>query len=465
MILNDKELDTDGTPIDAPPSYEATAGTSSARPGPVLDTKRPQPIPASPLASGSSLASSSSSIAKSPAANASWFNFGSSTTKQVRVTVLGLVRDLVKLEPGDLSSSVVAMSILKSCAEACATNGLSISSILQEKSVEGHTPCKPPESPETQENSDLLTTLLSLSSPLTPATMSDVRLACLLTSDQALFQRLRSSPEFEPLSPTDEMLLDATIPPDDITVENVDGMEGAFVVDFSVVRFQKRMLVSKAVTLDFIARNRMWRLSFNVSTQERRRPGLPPPGTWYISLSLLENSPPTWIDSRLLVSAPPESAMEPPSGSGFANSLFGTGKARPRPTLSARLKAIDQLQAPRNARRDPRNRIIVPMDEGDGGLGSLQYAGCPYIASDETLRGRLEARLAKPEAECQFRAIQYDKLIRAALLQSPAVRITNLWTPAHVGTFGNELAVDATKAATRLPPPPSVPASLTASLT
>ncbi|KAJ7255516.1 hypothetical protein B0H12DRAFT_1202187 [Mycena haematopus] len=407
MILNDKELDSEGTLTDAPPSYEAAARTGAVPP-PVLDTKRPPPsAQASPLASGSSLASSSSSNLKSPAANASWFNFGSSTTRQVRVTVLGLVRDLVKLDPSD--HSAVAISILKSCADACATNGLSISSILQENSVEGHTPLywaivkRPPESPEPQENTDLLTTLLSLSSPLTPATMSDVRLACLLTSDQALFQRLRSSPEFEPLSPTDEMLLDATMPPDDITVQNVDGMEGAFIMDFSVVRFQKRMLVSKSVVLDFIARNRMWRLSFNVSTQERRRPGLPPPGTWYVSLSLLENSPPTWIDSRLLVPAPPESAMEPPS-SGFANSLFGAGKARPRATLSTRLKATDQLQAPKSHRGGPRHRsrIIVPMDggEGDGGLGCLQYAGCPYIASDETLRGRLEARLAKPEAEC-----------------------------------------------------------------
>jgi hypothetical protein len=167
--------------------------------------------------------------------------------------------------------------------------------------------------------------------------MSDVRLACLLTSDQVLFQRLRSSPEFEPLSPTDAMLLDATIPPDDICVENVDGVEGAFIVDFAVVRFLKRMLVSKSVVLDFIARNRMWRLSFNVTTQEQRRPGLQP-GAWYVSLSLLENSPPTWIDSRLLIPAPSETAMEPPSVSGFAGGLFGAGKPRPRPTLSARLK-------------------------------------------------------------------------------------------------------------------------------
>ncbi|KAJ6581604.1 hypothetical protein B0H19DRAFT_1018567 [Mycena capillaripes] len=404
MIVTDKEVE-DATPIDAPPSYESAAGSSSAPAPAPIDTKRPPPSPASPHASGSSIASSSSSGLKSPpVVSPSWFNFASPTVRQVRATVLGLVRDLVKLQPED--HSVVAISILKSCADACATNGLSISTILQEKSVEGHTPLywaivkRPAESAE-QEGTDLLTTLLSLSTPLTEATMSDVRLACLLTSDQALFQRLRNSPEFAPLSPTDEMLLDATIPPDDITVENVDGMEGAFVVDFAVVRFQKRMLVSKSVVLDFIARSRMWRLSFNVSTQEQRRPWLPPPGTWYVSLSLLENSPPTWIDSRLLVPAPPESAMEPPSGSGFANGLFGVGKPRPRPTLSARLKATDQLRAPG---RGPghRNRIVVLMDnaDGDAGLGSLQYAGCPYIAGDETLRGRLEARLAKPEAEC-----------------------------------------------------------------
>ncbi|KAJ7334233.1 hypothetical protein DFH08DRAFT_880586, partial [Mycena albidolilacea] len=374
MIVNDKVLETDSTPMDAPPSYEAAAAGSSSVPAPApADTKR---LPISPLGSGSSLASSS---LRAPPANTSWFNFASSTTRQVRATVLGLVRDLVKLDPSD--HSVVAISILKSCADACATNGLSISTILQEKSVEGHTPLywaivkRPPESPEPQDHPDLLTAILSLSTPLTAATMSDVRLACLLTSDQVLFQRLRSSPEFEPLSPTDAMLLDATIPPDDICVENVDGVEGAFIVDFAVVRFLKRMLVSKSVVLDFIARNRMWRLSFNVTTQEQRRPGLQP-GAWYVSLSLLENSPPTWIDSRLLIPAPSETAMEPPSVSGFAGGLFGAGKPRPRPTLSARLKATDQLQAPRRGPSSHRNRIIVPMDGGDadGGLGSLQYA-------------------------------------------------------------------------------------------
>ncbi|KAJ7116084.1 hypothetical protein C8R44DRAFT_628446 [Mycena epipterygia] len=388
MIVNDKDLvETGPSESDAPPSYESAAASSTSLPAPLPnDAKRPPPIPSPAAASGSSpIASSSSSGLKSPPVSTSWFNLMSPTVRQVRATVLGLVRDLVKLQPSD--HSVVAISILKSCADACATNGLSISTLLQEKSIEGHTPLywaivkRPAESPapEDQEGTDLLTALLSLSTPLTPATTSDVRLACLLTSDQALFQRLRNSPEFSPLSATDEMLLDATSLPDDIDVENVGGeagQEGAFVVDFAIVRFQKRMLVSKAVVLDFIARGRMWRLSFNVATQEHRRPHLPPPGAWYVSLSLLENSPPTWVDSRLLVPAPPESAMEAPSGPGFASGLFGAGKPRPRPTLSVRLKATEQLRAPGRGPGNHRNRIIVLMDgaEGDGGLGGLQYA-------------------------------------------------------------------------------------------
>ncbi|KAJ7504304.1 hypothetical protein B0H11DRAFT_1981584 [Mycena galericulata] len=402
MILDDREKELE-VPADAPPSYEASSNSAPAAPF-TSDTKRP-PVSPSAIGSGSSIASSSSSNLKAPPINtSSWFSFASPAAQQVRATVKSLVRDLVKSQANE--QSVVSVSILKSCAEAAASHGLSISTILQEKSVEDHTPLywaiikRPAESTEEDgQHPDLLTALLGLSTPLTPATISDVRLACLLMSDQALFQRLRTSPEFAPMSATDEMLLDATMPPDDIVVENFESDSGSFAVDFSIVRFQKRMLVSKSIVLEFIARGRMWRLSFNVSTLENRRPHLPPPGTWYVSLSLLENSPPTWIDSRLLVPAPPESAMEPSSASG----LFGHGKARPRPTLSVRIKANEQLMASR-PRRGPghRGRVIVVLDgaESDGGLGGLQYAGCPYIGSDETLRGRLEARLAKPEADC-----------------------------------------------------------------
>ncbi|KAJ7504306.1 hypothetical protein B0H11DRAFT_1710234 [Mycena galericulata] len=297
----------------------------------------------------------------------------------------------------------MAISILNSCAQACSTNNLSISAVLQEKSVENHTPLywaiikRPPESTEEDgQHPDLLTALLGLSTPLTPATVSDVRLACLLMSDQALFQRLRTSPKFAPMSATDEMLLDATMPPDDIVVENFESDSGSFAVDFSIVRFQKRMLVSKSIVLEFIARGRMWRLSFSVSTQERLHH--PHPGTWYVSLSLLENSPPTWVDSRLLIAAP----HEPNAGAGTdakqpvgTRDIYGAGKARPRPTLSLRLRANQQLRARRGGHG---NEIVVPLDGAE--LGGLQYVGCPYVAADETLQGRLEARLVRPEAEC-----------------------------------------------------------------
>ncbi|KAJ7782043.1 hypothetical protein DFH07DRAFT_792414 [Mycena maculata] len=156
------------------------------------------------------------------------------------------------------------------------------------------------------------------------------------------------------------------------------------------------MLVSKSVVLEFIARRRMWRLSFNVSTQERLHH--PRTGVWYASLALLEQSPPTWVDSRLLIPAPldPDTDEKDPVA---ARGIFGSGKARLRPTLSMRIRANEQLRGRRGGHG---NDIIVPLDgaEAAGGLGGLQYVGCPYIAADETLHGRLEARLVKPQAEC-----------------------------------------------------------------
>ncbi|KAJ6579853.1 hypothetical protein B0H10DRAFT_2235550 [Mycena sp. CBHHK59/15] len=66
----------------------------------------------------------------------------------------------------------------------------------------------------------------------------------------------------------------------------------------------------------------------------------------------------------------------------------------------------------------------------------------------------LKAVLLTSPRSGQLRAIRYDRLVRAAMQRSPVLRITNLWTPAHIGTKGNELADDAAKAAMLLPPPP-----------
>ena len=162
------------------------------------------------------------------------------------------------------SSFPAATGILQSCADACATHSLSLSSILQEKSIENHTPLYwaivkrlPDEHHQVEDSSgpDLLSALLSYSAPLSPDTITDVRRACLATCDQRLFQRLRLSPEFAPVSGVDQMLLGGTIPPDNIEVEDVPGDGGEFMVTFEVLHFHKRMVVSKEISLEFIARS------------------------------------------------------------------------------------------------------------------------------------------------------------------------------------------------------------------
>ena len=51
------------------------------------------------------------------------------------------------------------------------------------------------------------------------------------------------------------MLLGGTIPPDNIEVEDVPGGGGEFMVTFEVLHFHKRMMVSKEISLEFIARS------------------------------------------------------------------------------------------------------------------------------------------------------------------------------------------------------------------
>ncbi|KAF7308865.1 hypothetical protein MKEN_01086400 [Mycena kentingensis (nom. inval.)] len=398
MILDAKPTTVD----DAPPDYQSAVASSSA-PRPQESKFTTPGLPSSPI---------SKSPSAGGAAASRWFSlaFPSPTTRHVRATVLGLVKDLVKLPPAD--HTVVAVNILRSCAEACAANSLSMSSLLQERSVEGHTPLywavikRPTELTIVNGDGttfDLLSALLALSAPLTPATISDIRVACIINSDQALFQRLRNTPDFAPLSATDALLLDAAAPPDDILVEeDVSGSDAAaapFAVDFTIMQFQKRMRIGGAVQLEFIARGRLWQLRFGVSKEDFGSDGMPCKGTWYVSLSLLEQSTPTWVDARLLVPAAvdqrEEEGKEATEGSSYVSTGSGKGKQRPLPTLSLRVKG--HLNG-NNAGFG--SRINVALDKADGGLGVIQYTGSPYISVDESFTARLEARLVKPEGEC-----------------------------------------------------------------
>ncbi|KAF5374634.1 hypothetical protein D9615_008916 [Tricholomella constricta] len=406
MIIDKQPLPDDPTPTDAPPSYDTVGSNSGSvrfhdskvfvEPVITASTSKTHIHPSGSVSPTPIAKSPSASSAKGKGRANNWFNFTASrTTREVQATVLGLIRDLVKEQN---HNSRASLGILESCAEACSGYDLSLSTLLQENSIEGHTPMywaivkRPPDGEEGESAiPDLLTALISYASPVTPKTIDDIRHACLLTSDQLLFQRLRMSPEFSPLSGTDEMLLGATIPPDEITVENVPGDEGAFAVDFQIVHFQKRMLVSKRIELDFIARARMWRLEFSI-VQAAQYKG-PRQGSWCISLSLLEHSPPTWIDSRLIIPEPISHSADSPS----SPSLLDRVRARPKPkqTIVMRLKSQAQLVAPPNKQC---TAIVVSLEDNMAG-SSLQYAGTSYIAPDETLRARLEARLGRATAD------------------------------------------------------------------
>lgn len=321
------------------------------------------------------------------------------------------------------TNSPAPAGILQSCADACAAHNLCLASIIQEKSIEEHTPLYwaivkwvlDEATDEDTQIPDLLTALLSHSTPLTRETISDVRMACLITSDQALSQRLRMLPEFLKISGRDEMLLGATLPMDDIVVEDMAGDEGAFAVNFEIPQFQKRMMVSKEIVLEFIARSRMWKLEFSMANGGQHTD--PRTGSWCISLSLLENCPPCWIDSCLLVQEPDTTPPIPspdtksptsPKRSPSSPFVFGSGRSKAKPTISVRLKSIQQLFA-----HQAQSKVVVSLEDSLMGA-SLQYAyasiqcgsdafcyrGSSYIVADEKLRARLGARLCKPEGEC-----------------------------------------------------------------
>ncbi|KAK0194140.1 hypothetical protein F5146DRAFT_1134910 [Armillaria mellea] len=383
MIDDKPSFSDDLVPADAPPSYDAITSADvpinvdsknrpvNAIPGP-SSSRSPVPSPSTQRAFHGGLAAQPSGFPYS------WFS--SRSSRETKSTITSLIRDLVRPP----NSSLACNEILSSCAEACASYSLSLSSVLQEKFCEGYTPLywaiinKPRQTEE--ESEELLSALLRYSVPLTPSTIAELRLACLVTSDQNLFRHLRR--ELTPLSGTDEMLLGAA-GSDDVRVVDTSATEGAFAAEIEISQFQKRMRVGKEVEVEFIAQARMWRLSFFVSSRDR--PRRPRRGSWCVGLSLMESSPPTWVDSRLIIQDQPAIEEE---------------QSKPKPAISLRIKSPAEL-VPMTAfaRVNQTKQIVVLLEESIMGQ-NLQFGGTSYIASDEVLRMRLETRLCKPGPEC-----------------------------------------------------------------
>lgn len=378
----------DDQPTEEPPSYSSAVGPSSSSnltplrlpqpssPESSYPSEKPPitPQPQTPIStSTSSIFSLTPSQPKSPAlstppAPAGWISqlLGTPQAKadnEVRQTVLGLVwrsswfypRPLdIDLPPPQIQGiiqqgdSAYAIPIIQSCIDACEARGLSFANIVQERSIQGHTPLywtivknvysakeEPPSSSDRKPNLETLFDIL-VSFPLTLEAYADALQACLLTSSHSTFLRLRKYNPEPPLAiPGSDEQDDQS--EDTIRVTNGDDAEaalnGAFRVQINIKHFQKRMRVLKEVTVDFIARGarspcnslpnnllispiscigRMWQLSFVVYTPAQHGPGARvstpthfsrpiEPGAWVLALDLVGASPSTWLDSRITI--------------------------------------------------------------------------------------------------------------------------------------------------------------------
>jgi len=251
MIIGKEGVQEDSQLLDEPPSYDQINPSHSSVSSDFQPDVKAGPSSTPPSPNTTSIAGPPLQLAK-PKPRTTWLDSFrlSQQAKEVRATVRSIVRDVVK-QP----KTPASMGLLESCADACASNNLSFSEILQDPSVEGHPAIywaivKRP-SPD---DFELITSLMSYSAPLTTETMTEVRLACLHVGDQALFQCLWRSPEYGALSGADRMLLGVSSPPDTIDVEELPGQDGPFEVRLTIVQFEKRMKVSGEIEFEFIAR-------------------------------------------------------------------------------------------------------------------------------------------------------------------------------------------------------------------
>lgn len=212
-------------PVDSPPAYDAmialdppneglprpTASSSTVHPAapnsPILEQSYPflpqlhsdndhslSPRPSGDLHTTPPTRTGRSRLQKPrKRPSSSWLSLlpftSARSAKQVRQSVLTIIRDLV-VPPCQPNAGAPQDSheVLSSCANTCAERRISLPEILQERFVVDHTPIYWAIVNYRQE---LLVALLTFAGQLGLAAVSDVRRACLVSSNQSLFHALR----------------------------------------------------------------------------------------------------------------------------------------------------------------------------------------------------------------------------------------------------------------------------------
>ncbi|KZT01476.1 uncharacterized protein LAESUDRAFT_763731 [Laetiporus sulphureus 93-53] len=324
-------------------------------------------------------------------AGASWFDFGRARrARELQEIVLECLRDMLN----DPEMDGFTTSILDKCSVACRHQGLSLSSILQQPLITDHSAIywavvilKRPQSAEAVAASkELFDAFLKLADPLTEQARSEMRLACLHSANDLLFQQLRHMPRFAPLPDTDRLLLGTSVTSDEITIDSLASSHDdcGFVASFRIPMFQKRMQICKNINLEFIARGRMWSVQFVVADPSIAfTEDVAFPGTWVVAITLLSRSPPTYVDSRLIISRRMDMQQ---------SVLLGHAGARMKTAMTVRLKTSGNLQLTSidDESRETADYIVAPLKE------ILKHSDNSFFDSEGALRARLEMRLRRP---------------------------------------------------------------------
>jgi hypothetical protein len=154
-------------------------------------------------------------------------------------------------------------SILSTCVQECELGGLDLSTVLQEMIIGGYPPIywAIVNRAVASENGDvtrdsLIFALLDACRPLSSATVDNIRLACMRTSDNVLLQQLlKDMPPLSPLSAKDVLLLGPHNLRDHVDVqEKVHGTGSlSFVVYIKMPRFRLRLRILNTLAVEFVA--------------------------------------------------------------------------------------------------------------------------------------------------------------------------------------------------------------------
>jgi hypothetical protein len=182
--------------------------------------------------------------------------------QQTRTNVLSLIRDIVST-PDFIPSSVA--SIVNSCAASLSATDFS--DLLQKPNIEGHTALY---WAIVNNRREALITFIEFIPKFSLMCSSDLRLACMTTSDHALFVQLNlgtknncecnAHPAREHYftaqsAAKDEPLRRSLGLPDEIQVHEGDGLDGnKFVASLRVRMCQRRVRITKEVGIEFIAK-------------------------------------------------------------------------------------------------------------------------------------------------------------------------------------------------------------------